>query len=136
MSLQQYYEAFRSGYWADEDPKKCECGGSGWALSDVDTWHACPIHYDGSQPHPEDWEAQEAQMNSKPYRGDNGKLYITVGSLGDERTTYRLFEPTCTHCGQQAPVDGYAECRSCLDKLQHDPVSGELVRQFDDEVPF
>lgn len=36
------------------DPEQCLCRGSGWALSDVDTWHQCPIHYK-NQRHPEDY---------------------------------------------------------------------------------
>lgn len=53
MSLQGYYDSFKLGYWAEEDPKNCLCYGCGWALSDVDTWHQCPIHFKG-QRHPED----------------------------------------------------------------------------------
>jgi hypothetical protein len=51
--LQQYYDAFRTGYWMKHDPEACPCRGNGWALSEVDTWHKCPTHYSG-QPHPED----------------------------------------------------------------------------------
>jgi len=54
MSLQAYYDDFRSAPWAHEDPSLCGCRGSGWALSDVDTWHECPIHYRKGQGHPED----------------------------------------------------------------------------------
>jgi len=59
--LQSYYDAFKTGQWAVSDASKCLCGGSGWALSDVDTWHECPVHYHG-QAHPEDgeYEALEA----------------------------------------------------------------------------
>jgi hypothetical protein len=54
--LQLYYDSFKTGYWVDEDPEKCRCGGSGYALSEVDTWHECPEHYVPGQPHPEmDW---------------------------------------------------------------------------------
>jgi hypothetical protein len=64
MSLQDYYDDFRRGYWADENPEKCLCHGKGWALSDVDTWHACPIHYAKGMRHPDDedgrWEDQQA----------------------------------------------------------------------------
>ena len=49
MSLQSYYDAFKSGYWARSDAKVCPCRGCGWVLSDVDTWHKCPIHYAGQQ---------------------------------------------------------------------------------------
>ncbi len=52
--LQDYYDEFRMGYWADPDPKVCLCRGSGYALSDVDTWHECPIHFKKGQRHPED----------------------------------------------------------------------------------
>ncbi len=51
--LQSYAEEFQRAYWADEDPAQCGCRGNGWALSDVDTWHECPIHHCG-QLHPED----------------------------------------------------------------------------------
>lgn len=36
----------------DDDPKTCWCRGSGWVLSDWDSFHRCPCHYRG-QPHPE-----------------------------------------------------------------------------------
>jgi hypothetical protein len=51
--LQSYYDDFRRGYWAVREAEDCPCHGNGWALSDVDTWHTCPIHYKG-QSHPED----------------------------------------------------------------------------------
>ena len=50
--LQQYYDHFKTGYWATI--KNCACRGTGWHLSDVDTWHKCPIHFT-NQPHPEDY---------------------------------------------------------------------------------
>ena len=78
MSLQQYYQQFSTGHWADEDPSKCECRGSGWALSDVDTWHRCPVHYQGHDPPPEDDYNQEERCQGRPYRGDDGHLYIAV----------------------------------------------------------
>ena len=59
--LQHYYDCFNAGSFARVDPDHCRCHGGGWALSEVDTWHKCPIHYDG-QRHPED-ECDDA-MNS------------------------------------------------------------------------
>jgi hypothetical protein len=47
-----YYEAVQSGSFSDPDPKACGCRGSGWFLSELDTWHACPEHNDG-QPCPD-----------------------------------------------------------------------------------
>jgi hypothetical protein len=55
------YLYLEGGTWAESDVKHCACRGGGWMLSDYDTWHKCPIHYDG-QRHPEqaDWEAEMA----------------------------------------------------------------------------
>lgn len=43
--------------WAHPHPDKCPCGGSGWLLSDYDTWHECGLHSHGA-PHPEDEDAE------------------------------------------------------------------------------
>ena len=65
--LNSYYEAFRTGYWADPEEAHCPCHGSGWALSQVDTWHECPRHYQG-QRHPEDerYEEEAPQLQEVP----------------------------------------------------------------------
>ncbi len=42
-----------SGHWAETNPAACPCRGSGWLLSDWDTHHKCPLHFQG-QPHSED----------------------------------------------------------------------------------
>ena len=55
--LQHYYDSFRSAYWADHDRALCGCRGTGWALSQVDTWHQCPIHGKGV-PHPDEVEME------------------------------------------------------------------------------
>lgn len=60
-----YYAMMRSGVWAQEEPEKCLCRGNGWALSEVDTWHKCSIHYMG-QTHPESCE------DAWPYGGEGG----------------------------------------------------------------
>lgn len=39
---------------ADLNPEHCACRGSGWTLSNYDSWHPCPAHHRG-QPHPEDY---------------------------------------------------------------------------------
>ncbi len=49
---QSYYASFSTGYWATDDEAECPCRGSGWALSEVDSWHQCPKHFH-NQPHPE-----------------------------------------------------------------------------------
>jgi hypothetical protein len=70
--LQTYYDEFcRPGAWAREEAEDCGCRGSGWWLSELDTWHECPCHYEKGQPHPEDepeaheaWEARKAMLAS------------------------------------------------------------------------
>lgn len=52
-----YYREVEMKLWADPNPEVCRCGGRGWVLSDLDTWHSCPYH-DG--PHPEDYCYEEA----------------------------------------------------------------------------
>ena len=52
-SLQQEFRDLESGHWAEINPSRCPCHGSGWLCSDLDTWHRCPIHGHGV-PHPED----------------------------------------------------------------------------------
>ncbi len=52
--LQHYYDNFRAGSFQRTDPAQCGCRGTGYALSEVDTWHKCPIHYTPGQRHPED----------------------------------------------------------------------------------
>ena len=65
MSLQDEFRAMESGHWAEADAADCPCRGRGWLLSDLDTWHRCPIHGKG-KPHPEDERAHEAQPEERP----------------------------------------------------------------------
>lgn len=58
-AYQDYYEDFKSGYWAREDAEECKCRGSGWALSEVDTWHPCPVHFRKGQRHPDDEDEEK-----------------------------------------------------------------------------
>ncbi len=48
-----YAEAFEM-FAFDPDVSKCLCKGSGWALSDRDSWHRCPEHWTKESRHPED----------------------------------------------------------------------------------
>ena len=52
--LEHYYNNFRAGSFERRDPDKCGCRGTGYALSQVDTWHKCPVHFTPGQRHPED----------------------------------------------------------------------------------
>lgn len=56
--LQAHYEMMNTGCWATSDAEDCPCHGNGWALSEVDTWHKCPVHFQG-QLHPEACESFE-----------------------------------------------------------------------------
>lgn len=47
-----FHEVCKSAIWADTDESICGCRGSGWWLSEVDTWHKCPFHGHDA-PHPE-----------------------------------------------------------------------------------
>ena len=60
-----------SGNWANLNPNLCPCKGSGWLHSDLDSFHACPVHKTASQRHPEDqfdgeWTAEiEAAIDAE-----------------------------------------------------------------------
>lgn len=55
MGLQAYYDNFATqpSRWSHSDSELCGCRGSGWFLSELDTWHECPIHHVEGQRHPE-----------------------------------------------------------------------------------
>ena len=63
MSLQDEYDYLALGLWAEENENICPCQGRGWYLSDLDTWHMCPYHFNG-QYHPE--MGEEWPENSNP----------------------------------------------------------------------
>jgi len=58
--LEAEYREFDRGFWAEKRADRCPCRGHGWACSDLDTWHRCPVHYDG-QRHPEDDRPEELE---------------------------------------------------------------------------
>lgn len=57
--LQSYYDSVSTGQWAQRSARRCPCRGSGWMLSDLDTWHKCPAHYVQGQHDPRDYEGEE-----------------------------------------------------------------------------
>lgn len=71
--IEDYYGNCRQaiGYWADRDVNVCGCAGRGWFLSELDTLHECPFHYDG-QPTNEDsdeaWAAYYTKKARKQYK--------------------------------------------------------------------
>ncbi len=56
-----YLQSFGQGWWAGKEEEHCPCHGYGWNLSELDTWHQCPVHYNG-QPHPDEDELRMAAM--------------------------------------------------------------------------
>jgi len=64
--LALYYENFCAGWWAQENEDECPCHGGGWALSEVDTWHKCPVHYRG-QPDRDDCDGFESVEEYETY---------------------------------------------------------------------
>jgi hypothetical protein len=85
--LQSYYDTFRQGYWATADADECPCHGRGWALSDVDTWHTCQIHFEG-QLHPEACEGFEDEEDFLAAEEDSMKLF-TEFQAARKAGTYR-----------------------------------------------
>jgi len=51
---EMYYQSFNRADWAHPSARKCACRGSGYALSELDTIHACPFHHVAGQHHPEE----------------------------------------------------------------------------------
>lgn len=49
-----YTEVCQSGSWQREDAERCGCKGSGWWLSELDTWHKCSVHGKANDRHPEE----------------------------------------------------------------------------------
>jgi len=49
----QVWQELNLNAWADPNPFICLCRGSGWLLSDLDSWHKCPWHGE-NVPHPEE----------------------------------------------------------------------------------
>lgn len=42
--LQDMYDDLRTGFWANRNPNRCPCRGSGWYLSDLDIPFRCRLH--------------------------------------------------------------------------------------------
>jgi hypothetical protein len=58
LSLYFHEVALNSTTWADVGHEACGCRGSGWWLSEVDTFHKCPFHAPDA-PHPLDEDCEE-----------------------------------------------------------------------------
>lgn len=105
------YESASTGQFAAHRPDHCGCGGRGWFLSDLDTWHKCPLHYLPVRgvypPHPEDihpWhfmsekeraEAGLTEPPEPPFDSQRHHMLLRTAYLREaledlERTRHRL----------------------------------------------
>ena len=64
MSLQSMFDYAQSCDWAREERSECPCRG-GWLLSDLDTWHRCPLHADEDPRNPEERGEDFAYLEEK-----------------------------------------------------------------------
>lgn len=53
--------AIETGWASHPNKKHCNCHGSGWILSDWDTWHKCPLHYK-NQLNPDEWQDEQDRL--------------------------------------------------------------------------
>jgi len=124
--LQAYYDAFRQGYWADPDPEACLCRGRGWALSDVDTWHECPIHYKG-QLHPDSYDQYDTYEEWD--RANKAAIARRTGEVQQDLIDAGLQSPSgavaCGYCGEFGHAHGKCPpqyvCPECEDGMRFPP---------------
>lgn len=90
-----------SAVWAETNPNTCPCGGSGWLLSDYDTFHRCHIH--GGTPHPEDerddfdWKAHRCRLLVKAYETFLAASDLSVAEFGEACLEVLDGEPTLSN---------------------------------------
>jgi hypothetical protein len=85
------YRDLESGCWAEVNPFTCECRG-GWLLSDLDTWHRCPIHGVGV-PHPED---EHTKFDREAHRLNLArKAYVTFREVARRNGFRGSFKAAC-----------------------------------------
>ena len=88
MSLQAIYEAANSGLWETLNPYECGCRGSGWFLSDVDTWHKCHTHNPKAS-HPED-EGEHVGNTVKQEARNAYKVYGNLSGMAPHAFNTRV----------------------------------------------
>ena len=101
MTYQHAYRELCTGKWADPNPYRCPCRGTGWLVSDYDTYHRCPLH-GGGAPHPED---DETVFDYNAHRIGMARIYwrllrheaLTLGFEGD-------FTEACVATADKPPI--------------------------------
>lgn len=87
--------------WMNYNPNKCGCRGSGWFLSDVDTFHPCVYHNLGA-PNPE---------NESSFDWTSGKGFDwEAHQLEVYRTAYRFFLRLARRNGWKGKAHDFARC--------------------------
>lgn len=84
-----------SGNWHSPDPRRCDCRGTGWNLTDRDVFYRCSIHAYPDQPHPEDtpdfdgdreeqdhYESQESLSRAFHFRGLYRDVLVLIRKEG------------------------------------------------------
>ena len=95
-AMQAEFQGWERGGWEHPAPSKCPCKGTGWALSNLDTWHKCQVHGFGTQ-HPEN----DTPWDSSAWRGAMRRLFswmrgeaFAAGFSGDFNASCGAAKPT------------------------------------------
>lgn len=97
--MEHDYRELQSGRWAEINPSKCPCRGTGWFNSDLDTLHQCPVH-GGGVPHPETEEPGDTPFDFDAHR------------LNGLRNAFRVFRYTARRNGFTGDASMFEE--ACL----------------------
>jgi hypothetical protein len=145
MGMQEAYNEFAAAFWADPDPEVCYCHGRGWALSDFDTWHQCPIHFKG-QLSPETYYS-----SFEEYEQRNAESMAEYQRLRCEKPPLRNPAYDTSPMGIFAEYDitseNNGECPECRDGANFSPLEcplcGDSLKKElaeeganDDDIPF
>ena len=107
MPSDRDYRDLESGHWAHLLPTECPCHGSGWLLSNFDTFHRCPIHGQGV-PHPEmdyDLDPADADPTAPVFDRDAHELETW-------RTCWRYCQGWRRSLGFQGPMTAWVVRRT------------------------
>lgn len=95
MSTSQIYLELQLSRWNTLNPNTCPCRGSGWLLSDYDTWHRCVTH-GHNVPHPEDDSESSDAFDFKAHRLNNLRVaYATFRDIARRNGFVGDFKAAC-----------------------------------------
>jgi len=121
-----YAEEIRRGVWADPNPDRCGCKGTGLWVSDFDSYHECPFHGDPDIPDPEwddethgpctfDWDAHERRICVDAYRHFRDQA-VELGLSAE------VFEAICRRdlgAGEHTPREWVNAANAAAEELAH-----------------